>query len=144
MRGITLLILPNPGGAVAHELTTLFTGSAIPGVLPAPALVILGGIGIWLALKRMRFGTALFATGSNSNSAYAAGINVRWTRFAAFVLGGMFYGAAGVFIAAQTGAADPLVGDPMLLQTFAAVVLGGTCSAAAVAAPSGRCSAPTR
>ena len=61
-----------------------------------------------------------------SISAYAAGINVRWTRFAAFVLGGMFYGAAGVFIGAQTGAADPLVGDPMLLQTFTAVVLGGT------------------
>ncbi len=126
VRGITLLILPDPGGAVAHELTSFFTGSAIPGVLPAPAIVILGAIGIWLALKRTRFGTALFATGCDSDSAYAAGINVRWTRFAAFVLGGTFYGAAGVFIAAQTGAADPLVGDPMLLQTFTAVVLGGT------------------
>ena len=126
VRGITLLILPDPGGAVAHELTAFFTGSAIPGVLPAPALVVLGGIGIWLALSRTRFGTALFATGSDPDSAYAAGINVRWTRFAAFVLGGMFYGAAGVFIGAQTGAADPLVGDPMLLQTFTAVVLGGT------------------
>ncbi len=44
VRGITLLILPDPGGAVAHELTAFFTGSAIPGVLPAPALVVLGGI----------------------------------------------------------------------------------------------------
>ena len=33
VRGITLLVLPDPGGAVAHELTTLLTGSAIPGVL---------------------------------------------------------------------------------------------------------------
>jgi ribose transport system permease protein len=126
VRGVTLLILPDPGGAVAHELTDFFTGSAIPGLLPAPALVILGAIGVWLILKRMRFGTALFATGSDVDSAHAAGINVRWTRFAAFVLGGLFYGAAGVFIGAQTGAADPLVGDPMLLQTFTAVVLGGT------------------
>jgi ribose transport system permease protein len=126
VRGVTLLILPDPGGAVAHQLTSIFTGSAIPGVLPAPALVILGAIGVWLALKRTRFGTALFATGCDSDSAYAAGINVRRTRFAAFVLGGTFYAAAGVFIAAQTGAADPLVGDPMLLQTFTAVVLGGT------------------
>ena len=126
VRGITLLILPDPGGAVAHELTTLLTGSAIPGVLPAPAVVILAAIGLWLGLKRTRFGTALFATGSDADSAHAAGINVRWTRFAAFVLGGLFYGAAGVFIGAQTGAADPLVGDPMLLQTFTAVVLGGT------------------
>jgi ribose transport system permease protein len=126
VRGITLLILPDPGGAVAHELTTLLTGSAIPGLLPAPAVVIVLGLGIWLVLRRMRFGTALFATGSDAESAHAAGINVRWTRFFAFVLGGFFYGAAGVFIGAQTGAADPLVGDPMLLQTFTAVVLGGT------------------
>ena len=59
VRGITLLILPDPGGAVAHELTTFFTGSAIRGVLPAPALVVLGGIGIWLALSRTRFGTGV-------------------------------------------------------------------------------------
>ena len=126
VRGVTLLVLPDPGGAVAHELTVLFTGSAIPGVLPAPVLVVLGGVGIWLAIRRMRFGTALFAAGSDADSAHAAGINVRWTRFSAFALGGVFYGAAGTFIGAQTGAADPLVGDPMLLQTFTAVVLGGT------------------
>ncbi|HMF68751.1 MAG TPA: ABC transporter permease, partial [Phyllobacterium sp.] len=33
---------------------------------------------------------------------------------------------AGVFISAQTGSADPLVGNPLLLSMFAAVVVGGT------------------
>ena len=33
---------------------------------------------------------------------------------------------AGVFISAQTGSGDPLIGNPMLLQMFAAVVVGGT------------------
>jgi ribose transport system permease protein len=33
---------------------------------------------------------------------------------------------AGAFISAQTGSGDPLVGNPMLLQVFAAVVVGGT------------------
>ena len=126
VRGVTLLILPDPGGAVAPAITQLLTGNAIPGLVPAPLVVVVGGLSIWLALRRMRFGTALFATGSDMDSAHAAGIDVRWTRFGAFVLGGLFYGAAGVFIGAQTGAADPLVGDPMLLQTFTAVVLGGT------------------
>ncbi len=126
VRGVTLLVLPDPGGAVAHSLTLLLTGSVIDGVLPAPVVVILVAIGIWLGLKRTRFGTALFAVGSDAESAHAAGINVRRTRFAAYVVGGLFYGAAGTFIGAQTGAADPLVGDPMLIQTFTAVVLGGT------------------
>ena len=35
-------------------------------------------------------------------------------------------GFAGVFISAQTGSGDPLVGNPLLLSIFAAVVVGGT------------------
>ena len=125
-RGITLLILPQPGGLIAPALTKFLTGAAIPGFIPAPVIVILVGLGIWLIISRMRFGTSLFAVGSDSESAYAVGIEVPWIKFKAYVIGGMFYGAAGVFIGAQTGSADPLVGDPLLLQIFTAVVIGGT------------------
>ena len=47
-------------------------------------------------------------------------------RFGVYVIAGGCYGLAGVFISAQTGSGDPLVGNPMLLSIFAAVVLGGT------------------
>jgi ribose transport system permease protein len=126
VHGITLLVLPDPGGSVAETLTKLFTGAAIPGILPAAALVIAGGIIIWLLVRRTKFGTAMFAVGSDAEASHAVGISVEWTRFFAFVLGGLFYGMAGVFVGAQTGSADPLVGDPLLLQSFTAVVLGGT------------------
>ena len=36
VHGVTLLIMPDPGGSVAETLTKLFTGAAIPGVLPRP------------------------------------------------------------------------------------------------------------
>jgi ribose transport system permease protein len=126
VRGITLLVMPDPGGVVADALTKLFTGAAIPGVLPAAALVIAGGIIIWVLVRRTKFGTAMFAVGSDAEASHAVGISVEWTRFFAFVLGGLFYGMAGVFIGAETGSADPLVGDSLLLQSFTAVVLGGT------------------
>ncbi len=126
VRGLTLLIMPDPGGAVAEALTKFFTGAAIPGVLPAAALVIAGGLVLWLLVRRTKFGTAMFAVGSDAEASHAVGISVEWTRFGAFVLGGLFYGMAGVFVGAQTGSADPLVGDPLLLQSFTAVVLGGT------------------
>ena len=126
VRGLTLLIMPDPGGSVAETLTKLFTGAAIPGVLPAAAIVIAGGLAIWLLVRRTKFGTAMFAVGSDADASHAVGIPVEWTRFGAFVLGGLFYGMAGVYIGAQTGSADPLVGDPLLLQSFTAVVLGGT------------------
>jgi ribose transport system permease protein len=126
VRGVTLIVLPDPGGSVAETLTKLLTGAAIPGVLPSAAIVVAGGLLVWGLVKRTRFGTAIYAVGSDPEAAHAVGISTEWTRFFAFVLGGLFYGAAGVFIGAQTGSADPLVGDPLLLQTFTAVVLGGT------------------
>jgi ribose transport system permease protein len=126
VRGLTLLIMPDPGGSVSDTLTKLFTGAAIPGILPSAAVVIAGGVAIWLLVRRTKFGTAMFAVGSDADASHAVGIPVEWTRFGAFILGGLFYGMAGVYIGAQTGSADPLVGDPLLLQSFTAVVLGGT------------------
>lgn len=126
VRGITLLIMPNPGGSVGFELSMFLTGSAIPDILPASVLVMGAALVVWFLLRSSRFGVALYAVGSDPESARSIGLPVKRTRFLAFVIGGMFYGMAGVFISAQTGAADPLVGDPMLLPIFAAVVLGGT------------------
>ena len=51
---------------------------------------------------------------------------VKLTQFLVYVIAGGCYGLAGVFISAQTGSGDPLVGNPLLLQMFAAVVVGGT------------------
>mgnify|MGYP001555060575 CR=1 FL=1 len=126
VRGLALLVLPNPGGSVPQDVTNFFTGTAIPHVLPAALVVILVAIAAWIAIKRTRFGTAIFAVGSDEESAKAAGVRTRWTKFAAFVIGGVYFGAAGLFVSAQSGAGDPLVGNPLLLETFAAVVLGGT------------------
>jgi ribose transport system permease protein len=64
--------------------------------------------------------------GSDPDSAAAVGVNVLLTRFLVYVIAGGCYGLAGVFISAQTGSGDPLVGNPLLLSMFAAVVVGGT------------------
>lgn len=126
VQGITLLVLDKPGGMIPYQFSGFFVGDAIPGVLPAPVLVIAAAIAVWLLIKNSRFGVAIYAVGGDEESARAAGIRVSWVKFFTYVVAGMFYGAAGAFISAQTGSADPLVGKPMLLQVFTAVVLGGT------------------
>ena len=83
-------------------------------------------IGIWIYLKNTRLGTAIYALGSDYDAARSAGIRVMRNQFIVYVLANGCYGLAGVFISAQTGAGDPLVGNPMLLQVFAAIVVGGT------------------
>lgn len=126
VQGITLLVQPVPGGAVPPEFSAFLTGEAIPGILPAPVAVLLAAIAIWLLVRNSRFGVGIFAVGSDAEAAHAAGLRTRGTIFFSYVLAGIFYGAAGAFISAQTSSADPLVGRPMLLQVFTAVVLGGT------------------
>ena len=126
VQGITLLIMSRPGGSIPFEFSQVFIGDAIPGVLPSPVVVLLVAVAAWLLIKNTRFGLSLYAVGSDEESARANGVAVHWTKFFAYVVAGVFYGAAGAFISAQTGSADPLIGKPLLLPIFAAVVIGGT------------------
>jgi ribose transport system permease protein len=124
--GCTLLVMDKPGGQVPAGFSQFFTGDVITGVLPGPVMVLIGALVVWSLIKHTRLGTAIYAVGSDEGAAGYAGIGVRRTKFLTFVIGGCFYGAAGAFVSAQTGSADPLVGDSLLLPIFAAVVVGGT------------------
>lgn len=126
LQGVTLLVMDKPGGGVSPDLGAFYLGDAVAGWLPMPLVVIGVVLLAWLWLKGTRFGTALYAIGSDADSAAAVGVDVVLTRFFVYVIAGGCYGLAGVFISAQTGSGDPLVGNPLLLSMFAAVVVGGT------------------
>jgi len=124
--GATLLVLKEPGGQIPSEFASLLTGDALPKLLPAPFALLAIAYGLWLLLRGSRIGTAIYAIGNDEQAAFASGVDVRLVKFLAYASGGALYGAAGIFISAQTGSGDPNVGQAMLLQVFTAVVLGGT------------------
>jgi len=126
LQGVTLLVMEKPGGAVPVGLSELFLGELVPNAVPMPVALVGLLLLLWYWLKRTRLGTAIYAIGSDAEAARAAGVRTTLVRFLVYVIAGGCYGFAGVFISAQTGAGDPLVGNPMLLQMFAAVVVGGT------------------
>ncbi len=126
VQGLTLLVMDKPGGMVPYGLSEALAQDAITEVLPMPLVLIGILVLLWLWLKNSRFGVAVYAVGSDMEAARAQGVRVGWVRFWVYVLAGGCYGFAGVFISAMTGSGDPLVGNPMLLQIFAAVVVGGT------------------
>lgn len=126
VQGVTLLVMSQPGGAIPGGFVSMFSGDTITGVLPTPVVVVLGMLAVWWLIKHSRLGLSIYAIGSDASAAQSTGINERWARFWTFVLAGVLYAAAGVFVSAQTGSGDPHIGDPMLLQVFTAVVLGGT------------------
>lgn len=126
IQGLTLLVLSKPGGFVSPSIGAAYMGDAIPNLLPASVVLIGVVILFWLWLKRTPFGLALYAVGSDPEAAAATGLRTNWVVFFTYVLAGGLYGLAGVFVSAQTGSGDPLVGNSLLLPTFAAVVIGGT------------------
>jgi ribose transport system permease protein len=126
LQGLTLLILPQPGGVIPESLMTLLLDDTIIDLLPGPLTLILIALAIWGLIKTTKLGTSIFAAGSDYNAAGLVGINVKRGVWFSYIIGGGFYGAAGAFIATMSGAADPLIGAPLMVSTITAVMLGGT------------------
>ncbi|SAL03527.1 inner-membrane translocator [Caballeronia fortuita] len=126
VQGLTLLIQNKPGGSVGDQFGAVLTADLIPDKMPMSAALLIIALLVWSFIKRTRYGVGLYALGSDPDGAYANGMPVTRYRIATYALAGMFYAAAGLYVSAQTGSADPLVGRPLLLSMFTAVVLGGT------------------
>ena len=56
VQGVTLLIMDKPGGMIAPDFMSFFMGDAIPGILPAPVLVVAAAGQAWLAIRSTRHG----------------------------------------------------------------------------------------
>ncbi|MEQ8348649.1 MAG: hypothetical protein RIB84_13945 [Sneathiellaceae bacterium] len=125
-QGGALLILKYPGGEFSYDFSMRLVGDVVAGLLPAPLVVVALAVLAWLMFRSSRLGIATYAIGSDATAAASNGVPVPATRFWSFTLAGMFYGAAGLFVTANSGSGDPLIGAAMLLKVFAAVVLGGT------------------
>lgn len=72
-----------------------------------------------------RFGTHVLATGGSAEAATAAGIRVARVKLAVYVIAGVLAGLAAILLVARVGAAEPAADTSYLLNSVAAVVLGG-------------------
>lgn len=124
LSGGALALLDRPGGSVSSDFSIALSGAW--GPIPASAGVMLLVALIWLLLKRLRFGTFLYAIGSNAPAAFARGIPVKRTLVLTYALAGLFYGIAALNYTAATASGDPRISFVLLGQMFAAVVIGGT------------------
>lgn len=76
---------------------------------------------------KTRFGRYLYAVGGNREAARRAGIPVERIRVLGFMLGSFMAGLGGIFLVARLGSVSPDTGSgPMLLNSIAAAVIGGT------------------
>lgn len=94
--------------------------------IPAPFFVVLaaGGLAI-LLINRTSFGRSLLAVGQSRQAAYLSGIKINRTIIFAYLISGGMAALTGVLLAASVGSADLELGNPYLLASVGAVVLGG-------------------
>jgi len=92
-------------------------------IIVGTALATLG-LFAWL-LRNMPPGRAIYATGSDPEAAFLAGIQPRRVTFWVFVTMGALTGFASVLSATRFASVDPGAGTGLELQTIAAVVVGG-------------------
>ena len=112
--------------AKPSPLLAEFTTDRLFGIPDVTLAAIVASLILIVFLKQSLFGRSLFACGQNETAAWLSGINIRWTRVAAYVLCGVFTSLAGILFAGFVGGPSLNMGSEFLLSSIAVVVIGGT------------------
>lgn len=126
LQGVLILIA---GGTAISAQNPLLAWLGNARLLGIPAGVLLWTIVSAAALTVLHatpFGARLFALGANPLASALSGVNVPRTTMAVYAVSGFTAGLAGVLVLGMNGQGYVGIGDPYLLASIAAVVLGGT------------------
>lgn len=103
----------------------LDAGSLLPGVPNYLLWCVLLLIAIEFSLRKIVAGRWFYAVGSSSASARVIGIPVNRVRLAAYLLSGLLASFAGIVSVSYVSNAEATAGSSLMLQSIAAVVIGG-------------------
>ena len=142
-KGMTTIISPNPVTAKLESFVALKdmrieipwkwlgsygkTGNFIPAKLEPGVLIAMAvALAAFVILRWSRLGRNLYAIGGNSQSALTLGINVRRTKFHAYLLCGLLSGIAGYTYLLHTGAGNASNASMYEMRAIASSIIGGT------------------
>lgn len=123
--GVTFLVTNASPVNSPHPLIRQF-GDARIGLIPAPVLVWIAFVGVgYLLLNKTKYGAMLYAVGGNEVAARLSGIRVARVKLLAYTVAGIFAAVAGMLFLARTGTVLPSDGGSFMLDSIAAVAVGG-------------------
>jgi len=124
--GVTLYIMPIPGGSISLSVSRAVTGKLFK-VIPSPLLILVIAIIIChFILRRTEFGRSIYALGGNETIAYESGISCSKVKIWVYGISGLLGACSGIFLSAWMFSADPLIGEPYILNSIAVAVIAGT------------------
>ena len=108
------------------ESFTNFMSEEVFGLGMPVMIAIAWGLVMHVLLSRTQFGLHVFSIGGNSEASHRAGINVRRTLLAVFVVSGLSIAVSGLTLLGRVRAGQPNASTLLELYAVAAVILGGT------------------
>jgi ribose transport system permease protein len=124
--GVTLFVMPIPGGSVSLSVAKTVAG-AIFKVVPTPLVIFLAFVFFChFVLRRTEFGRSIYAIGGDESIAYESGIPCTRVKILVYGMSGLLAAFAGMFLSAWMFCGDPLIGDPYILNSIAVAVIAGT------------------
>jgi ribose transport system permease protein len=124
--GITLSIMPQPGGYVPRSVNQIWLHE-VGGFVPLTFIYFLVAAGLcyWF-LRYTPLGRKIYALGGDKEKAKIAGINVDKIQVTVYVGSALLAALSGLALAARIRSGDPLAGGSFTLASVAAVLIGGT------------------
>ncbi|GAA0615078.1 ABC transporter permease [Paenochrobactrum glaciei] len=123
-----LLVIVAGGSAVSvQNPSIIFLGSArIYGMPASVVLWIVVALVVLILLHKMPLGARFLALGANPVATRLSGVKVKGNTIALYALSAFFAGLAGLVLLGMNRQGYVGIGEPYVLLSIAAVVLGGT------------------
>jgi len=118
-----------------QKLAFLVNRTSIPSVPNGFILTVVIIALLTVVALYTKYGRHLYAVGGNERAARLAGVRVDWLKISVFTIGGALAGVAGMIFTAQASSGTPLGVDPSLINSIAAIVIGGTALSGGVGGP---------
>ena len=126
LQGMLLLIVGGSAISTTNPAVIWLANGAILGLPVTIVTWLMVSIVMMLLLHGTVLGMWLFAMGTNDRATRLSGADVRGATIAAYALSGLMSGLAGLLLLGMNRQGSVGIGEPYLLGSIAAVVLGGT------------------
>ena len=115
-----------PTGAPTEFMRAVSVGRTVLGIPNAIHVWIIVAVVAVFILRLTPLGRYIYAIGNRETATYLSGVRTRLVLVFCFVWAGLCSAIGGLLLAGYANQAYQAMGDPYLLPTIAAVVLGGT------------------
>jgi ribose transport system permease protein len=128
LTSLAYIVSPRPVN-LSPALYSVVDNVANGSLFTVSNILYIGLVGLLVYYVILRFtstGRNIFYVGSNIKMSWMSGINIVKTRNIAFILSGVGAVITGILISSMRYGGDPMVGNAYVLNSIAAVIVGGT------------------